>query len=441
MPEAPLSSETGRYVAFIDELRNAMTSPKDAKVAALLDGLAGSRCLELLQPEVIRSLGAFFTPSTIARRVADAVPTQSGENFRFFDPACGAADLLLPIAARLPVARTVSSTLRAWNEKIAGCDVSAEFIEAGKLRLILLAANRGAVVDGGVDGLTCLLDKLVVSDGLTATDQYRTCTHIVMNPPYGRIPGTVRPWRLGSTSAAALFLERASELSAAGTQIVALLPEVLRTGASYKSWREHIFARVTTNRPISIGRFSPKADVDVFIQRFVRRNDDKPREKTAPKKSVIQPQVKGIPTTREAGDNNVGSKFAVAVGTVVPFRHRKCGKEYAYLHAGNALPWAEISRINEVRKFTGRVFRPPFVVVRRTSRPGDKYRAVATLVLGKRLVAVENHLLVLTPRRGASSICRILVRLFKQASTNARLDQAMRCRHLTVGSVSTLPWA
>ena len=37
----------------------------------------------------------------------------------------------------------------------------------------------------------------------------------------------------------------------------------------------------------------------------------------------------------------------------------------------------------------GRTFAPPFVVIRRTSRPGDKHRAIPTLITGQRPVAVK----------------------------------------------------
>jgi hypothetical protein len=111
------------------------------------------------------------------------------------------------------------------------------------------------------------------------------------------------------------------------------------------------------------------------------------------------------------------------------------------LHTANAQPWAEIRTITETRRFTGRTFFPPLVLIRRTSRPGDNYRAVATLVLGKRRVAVENHLLVATPKRGGAAICRALIRLLRSKRTTTLLDRWMRCRHLTTASASSLPWA
>jgi hypothetical protein len=78
-------------------------------------------------------------------------------------------------------------------------------------------------------------------------------------------------------------------------------------------------------------------------------------------------------------------------------------------------------------------------VVRRTSSPSDPHRAVATVVLGKRPVAVENHLIVLLPKNKTLRACRQAMRLLRDDSTDKRLDRTMRCRHLTVEAVASLP--
>lgn len=417
---------TRPYSKFLDELRRALSNGVHADFKPLLDGRAATRCLALVSEASVRRLGAFFTPSYVARKVVRQLSVKAWANAVVFDPACGAADLLLPVAARLPVRVTASATLRLWNEHLSGCDVSSEFISAARLRLVLLAAKRGARLDGTPDALAALLSNLCVADGLSTAYGYEHSTHIIMNPPYGRVPRTVQPWREGTITAAALFVERAARLAAPGTQIVALLPEVLRTGSSYANWREHVGQFVLRSRPQSIGLFSEHADVDVFIQRFTRR-----------RMAVALPS----PRRQKSSNRTVGHKFAVWVGAVVPHRHKNSGPELRYLHAGNTSAWSEIKRIAETRKFRGRTFKPPFVVVRRTSRPGDSHRATATLVLGKRMVAVENHLLVIVPRRGGAALCRALVRLLRSPQTTEYLNRTMRCRHLTTASVSCLPWA
>lgn len=412
---------TRGYTLFLDELRSA--DPASDDVNALLDGRAGERCLDLVRPFSVQQLGAFFTPSALASRLVETFRVPIAKASLAFDPACGAADLLLPIARQLPLHRTVSATLREWNKRLAGCDISAEFVEAARLRLALLAAVRGARVDASLSQLARLMTSIYVADGLSTSGGYSQCSHLIMNPPYARAACERTPWREGATTMAALFVERAALLTGPKTEIVALLPEVLRTGSSYQNWREHLSRHVASDFVESVGLFSTRADVDVFIQRFVR---------------VDRPLASH--SRKAARRRTIGDRFVVSVGAVVPHRHRRVGGEYAYLHTGNAPAWGRVQRISERRKFEGRTFTPPFVVVRRTSRPGDPHRAVATLVLGDRPVAVENHLLVFTPRRGSIPLCIELMKMLKFASTTRFLNLRMRCRHLTVSSVASVPW-
>jgi hypothetical protein len=415
---------TRPYAKFVSELHLALLVPNKSEAAPLLDGLAAKRCLDLVRPKSVRRLGAFFTPSKVAEKIVNLLSVNDWADATIFDPTCGAADLLLPFARRLPLKRTVSSTLEFWNDRISGCDLSPEFIEAARLRLILLAVTRGLKLDDSPANLAKLLSNICVGDGLISK-AYSKSSYIVMNPPYGRVDSGNQPWREGTVTAAALFVDRAAQLSAPGTQIAALLPEVLRTGSSYQNWRNHIKELVIANDAQSIGLFSDEADVDVFAQHFIKA-----------KAKVVKtpPQQKN---TRDV----LGNHFFVSVGAVVPYRDEESGPRLAYLHPQNATPWSEISRINETRNFKGRIFTPPLIVVRRTSRPGDRHRATPTLILGKRKIAVENHLIVLTPRRGGLKICRRAMSLMRSSTTSTFLNRVMRCRHLTTASVSLLPWA
>lgn len=416
---------TRAYRSFLDELQSALANDPVAVAGPLLNGRAGVRCHQLIAETARQRLGAFFTPSDTALSLAALLTVRRWADTVVLDPACGAGDLLLPIARRLPIRTTASRTLMLWNEHLRGCDVSTEFVRAAKLRMVLLAVTRGARMDGRPDELTTHLTNLRVADGLRACSVYKQCTHIVMNPPYSRVPpSTGVAWRQGQVTAAALFVERAARLSCEGTEILAILPEVLRTGTSYVAWRAHIATMASTDRLRSIGLFSPMADVDVFIQRLRRRPS---------------PIVATLTRDRTA-DNSVGKHFAIKVGPLVPHRHSKTGARRAFLHAGNASPWADIRRIDEQRRFEGTLFDPPFVVIRRTSRPGDPNRATASLVLGRRKVAVENHLVVAIPLSGGVPICRRLVQLLSSPQTDARLDRVMRCRHLTVESIKSIPW-
>ena len=98
-----------------------------------------------------------------------------------------------------------------------------------------------------------------------------------------------------------------------------------------------------------------------------------------------------------------------------------------------------IREFDEYRSFTGRVLKPPFVVIRRTSSPSDKYRASGTIVLGKKPVAVENHMIVIKPKSSTLKDCKKLLKTLKLSETNNFLNDRMRCRHLTVGVIKKIP--
>jgi hypothetical protein len=134
----------------------------------------------------------------------------------------------------------------------------------------------------------------------------------------------------------------------------------------------------------------------------------------------------------------ISDLFEVSVGPVVPHRCPHKGNCYPYLDTSSAIPWSIVSKLPK-RRFKGTVTKPPFVVVRRTSNPGDKYRAVAAMVTGSSPVAVENHLIVLKPKDGTIKQCNKLIEFLKRASANQWFNERIRCRHLTVSSVKEMP--
>ena len=145
---------TEPYGAFLRELRHAIRTGDSVSRRPLLDGQAGNR----LSPELVQRLGAFFTPSAIAQQLIDTFPPTAWEEAIAFDPACGAGDLLLQVVAKLPVKETASSTLRSWNDRILGFDVSPEFIQAARLRLVLAALRTD------IGQLPCGKPRVVPSD-------------------------------------------------------------------------------------------------------------------------------------------------------------------------------------------------------------------------------------------------------------------------------------
>jgi hypothetical protein len=375
-------------------------------------------------------MGAFFTGATLAQQ---AIPRLRAKPRRIvlFDPACGVGDLLLAAARLLPVRNSLQATLDHWGAQLAGCDTNQEFVRAAKSRLVLLARQR-AVPVGGVEKLhlQSLFPLIRVNDGLTAIDQYVAATWIVLNPPYGYVnaPEECR-WASGKLTAAAVFFEACLQHSAAGTRITAILPDVLRSGTRYEKWREMVAEQSTIIRVKPYGLFDRSADIDVFILDVIKQVAAKrPRKNWWLRKCVH-------------GQTTVGDLFAVHVGSVVPHRHQQRGIRVVvpYIHARAMPAWGKVRRINERRRFNGNLFRPPFVAIRRTSRPEDAHRAICTFVTGCRPVAVENHLVVCQPHDGREGACGRLMSELKAERVSQFLNDQMRCRHLTVDVVKRIP--
>ncbi|HIB8922266.1 TPA: N-6 DNA methylase, partial [Morganella morganii] len=131
--------------------------------------------------------------------------------------------------------------------------------------------------------------------------------------------------------------------------------------------------------------------------------------------------------------------FDVRIGPLVAYRDPQEGNNYPYFHAKNSIAWSEISTATEFRKFSGKVIFPPFILIKRTSSPSDKYRASATLINLSEPVAVENHMIVLIPKTGKLSDCRKVMTILKSKKTNQFLNSRARMRHLTVNSVKDIP--
>ena len=74
-------------------------------------------------------------------------------------------------------------------------------------------------------------------------------------------------------------------------------------------------------------------------------------------------------------------------------------------------------------------------------RSDYQVRCIGTLVTGKEPIAVENHFLVALPRDKKVGTCKKLLDVLRLESTSNWMNERIRCRHLTVGSVGDLPWS
>ena len=76
----------------------------------------------------------------------------------------------------------------------------------------------------------------------------------------------------------------------------------------------------------------------------------------------------------------LGDFFDVSIGPVVEHRSPNRGKWVAYLTTADAERWGVVTRLERRRRFQGTLANPPFVVIRRNSRPDDDHRVVPTIV-------------------------------------------------------------
>ena len=347
----------------------------------------------------------------------------------FLDPAVGGGDLLIEVARHLPIKQDLAGTLRNWGQLLHGRDLEPGFVRLAKARLVLLAVARGAIAKiKNTDSLEDVLPEIRVGDGLELLASGWSGGHIVMNPPFTyRVASEDTSWARGRTSSAAIFLAAAVEGAQPGTQLTVILPDVIRAGSRYGQLREFVGARLKVLSVKPYGQFDAWTDIDVFILSGVI-------EQTAVRDAATE---WWHPTNGE----QLGDKFDIHVGPVVPHRDQEPGNSYAYLRARDIPLGGEFDASQaERRGFQKRLFQPPFVVVRRTSRPGDRARGMGTVIRGTESVLVENHLIVLKPKDGSLDACRRMVHMLDSKRARTWLDNRIRCRHLTVRVLGEMPW-
>jgi len=399
-------------------MRQGLGRPEDAQ--AHLDGAAGRALRRLVPLEHLRDIGAFFTGERLAAAALELVDVKGRT---FADPACGCGDLLLAAAWRLPIAATVDETLQQWGRRLAGRDLEPEFVRAARARLALLALRRGAKPTSAPMPLADLLPEIREGDGLGVGLPGQV---VLLNPPYGYTTARAgRDWTRGRVARAATFTLDILETLSPRQELVAVLPDVLRSGTLYERWRQRMALRSEVKHVAPAGPFDGVTNVDVFLLRAVR----------------TEAPVRQWPQEPRADARTVGDLFDISVGALVAYRDAGRGPWRRYIDAHSAgAPGATVTP-GRSRRFAGTTHRPPFVAVRRTSAPsrgGPRLRS--SVVVGDHPVAVENHLLVATPHARDQDLCRRLMAHLQSAKTTTWLDQRIRCRHLTVASLRELPW-
>lgn len=414
------------FVRKTEDLVYEKVNVSERKLAdePLLNGVPYKTYRNSTDVEFRRKKGTFFTTGKMAAKVANQLASLMTVDSKVMDPTCGIGDLLLAYARTLPIENSLEKTLKFWGECLAGMDIDSSLVRLTKARLIMLARIRG-LFDEKIDDPASYFPRIRCANMFESKELISMMDGFLFNPPFGMIEAPKDcSWSSGSINAAAEYLEKLVDMKSSTAPVSAVLPEVLRCGTRYSSFRGHLETQLIAGEFISLGRFDPWTDVDVFTTILIKQDGG---ELWQPKSHF---KVK----------NKIGDFFDVKVGAVVPHRHKNKGPWNKYICAKTTPRWASAFTPNRNRRFHGTTFTPPFVVVRRTSSPSDKQRAVATLVLGEHSVAVENHLIVLLPKADGYGRCLELMKVLKNPATSDYLNESIRCRHLTTSIVSSIPW-
>ncbi|TMU78782.1 SAM-dependent DNA methyltransferase [Pseudomonas fluorescens] len=386
---------------------------------------ADSVLRKFLSIDEMRQFGSFFTGQRLTGLAIDGFRHPITLGSVVLDPTCGTGNLLIGCSRKLPVCHFLSDTLVSWGKVLRGFDIHSAFVEATKLRLILEAVNRGVVKDCSLDQALLCFSGIKVADALSVEDEELSdVTHLLMNPPFSNWDSPASEyWKAGKVNAAGVIFDHYIRRLPSGCLISAILPDVLRAGSRYEGWRRFVSEKISGDIQIA-GRFNEKTDVDVFLVAGVL--------KEATSEAIVWYDY-------AESALYVADLFDVCIGPLVAYRDPQEGTLSPYIHAKNTPVWGTIREFDEFRRFKGRLIKPPFVVIRRTSSPTDKNRASGAIVLGDTPVAVENHLIVLKPKNSKVSHCKKLINTLKDSKTNAFINGRIRCRHLTVGVVREIP--
>jgi hypothetical protein len=430
--------QPGTFAPYVEHLATLFSATardgadaRKAELTSALDGQPGRQLRKLYTIDALRDTGTYFTGSALANRLVTALVGVLPGAERVVDPACGAGDLLVACARHLPLKADLSETLKDWGERLTGFDINSAFVEATRYRLALLALQRMQTSPREIPNALPVekaFSNIQSRSGLAAWQIRDSPAVIVVNPPftYG-VAEKNCTWANGRISQAATFINTCLSNAARGTRILAILPDVLRTGSRYEKWRQMITAKATVHSVEIIGQFDELTEISVFLLEL------EVGEGTGTNTAWAHP--------KNPSGRTVNDFFDVHVGPVVPFRLDRKGRWCTYVRSEQLPPWETVRKFDQRIRFKGTTYNPPFVAIRRTSKADYQVRCIGTLVTGDKPIAVENHLLIAMPRDKRVSTCKQLLDVLKREFTSIWMNERIRCRHLTVGSVGELPWA
>lgn len=428
------------YSQFVDHIEAVATScisgGRDLSICkqeieVLLNGANSKAVSKYFSANERKVSGVFFTSDTLATRVAQKIRNELQLGYIVFDPTCGGGDLLLACTPYMPIKGSLGETVRHWERLLIGQDIYSDFCRSARSRLLLAAVERQACGSKRSRLKKRAFFSGIVSDDFLANSELlKKSDCILTNPPYGHVDvGKGLGWSTGRTQLAAVFMDKIIKTAIDGQRVIAILPDVLRSGTRYSKWREFV-QKNSENLTIDVcGRFNNEADVDVFILDFVVKKQQR-EDLTLPSFSVCE----------DAFSNyiRVEDLFNVSVGPVVPHRDYEGLPGTPYLDVKSCPIWKEFTP-SQKRGYECTLKKPPFVALRRTNSPSDEERLKATIVRGDQGVAVENHLIVLEPKDGKLSTCRKIMDSFRKVESIKWINDEIRCRHLTVSAIRKMP--
>lgn len=430
------TEEYSKFAAEVDLQLSLLQTGNPANIEAvkhLLNGAASDALRQFVSPETRAADGIFFSGKALAKYVASLISEPIRNGATIADPACGAGDLLLACAER--ISKNKLGSAGTWDERFIGLDMHPAFVNAARSRLALLYSHRTRAAKNTetVEAIPSEpFHRMISGNFFENVGHVSDADCIVMNPPFAMIAAPKGcAWASGSVQLAGLFLATVLENAKAGQEIVAVLPDVLRSGTRYARWRNLVAASSFIKKVHVYGRFDVKTDVDVFVLHLTKDEPTTRRQNSNRKKWNVPLSVPKETQTLEG-------LCKVSVGAYVPFRAKQEAKEVTYLSVKTAVPDSEIGASEKCR-FDGTLHATPFVVIRRTSNPSDSRRVIPTLVTSPPHIAVENHLIVLTPHDGALKTCRQILSKLEEDYVDIWMNQVIRCRHLTTAAVKNIP--
>lgn len=418
-------NEILNYEEFVYELNKQISNHKKVpkkqwNIDSLkyLNGLASEQVRKLINIETRRNDGIFFTESNLAENILKSLEFPIRENMKVYDPACGAGNLLISIMNYVYEVRGE----KKMNLSCYGTDIHKSFIKASQARLKINSIRMGLKND--------FKSSFKCMSGLPLNEFYSDATHIFVNPPFNMQESENNcTWGSGKVNNAAIFIEKIIENIKPATTICAILPDVLRSGTRYSRWRAMVNRFCIIEKIVLHGQFDIYTDVDVFAIKLTKRNAAV---------SNIKENFE-LQNNTDSDYKKIEDSFDICVGSVVDNRDPKKGIERGYIVSRGLPNWSIFDSPDNFRKYNGKAIEPPFVVIKRTSRMNDENRANATIINTKSPVYVDNHLIVLKPKTGLLSDCKKILKILKNNKTNVWLNEAIRCRHLTVKIVSKIP--